>query len=84
MVNVDRHPQFSKLFEKIKDNVLREKIKKQIEKIIVNPEIGKPMMYNRKGTREVYVSPYRLSYIYSKEEDKIIILDKLINFSQNL
>ena len=75
MVNVDRHPQFSKLFEKIKDNVLREKIKKQIEKIIVNPEIGKPMMYNRKGTREVYVSPYRLSYVYSKEEDKIIILD---------
>ena len=75
MVNVDRHPQFSKIFEKIKDNVLREKIKKQIEKIIVNPEIGKPMMYNRKGTREVYVSPYRLSYMYSKEEDKIILLD---------
>ena len=75
MVNVDRHPQFSKIFEKIKDNVLREKIKKQIEKIIMNPEIGKPMMYNRKGTREVYVSPYRLSYMYSKEEDKIILLD---------
>ena len=75
MVNVDRHPQFSKIFEKIKDNVLREKIKKQIEKIVVNPEIGKPMMYNRKGTREVYVSPYRLSYMYSKEEDKIILLD---------
>lgn len=75
MVSVDRHPQFSKIFEKIKDNVLRERIKKQIEKIILNPEIGKPMMYNRKGTREVYVSPYRLSYIYSKEEDKIILLD---------
>ena len=75
MVNVDRHPQFSKIFEKIKDNALREKIKNQIEKIIVNPETGKPMMYNRKGTREVYVSPYRLSYIYSREEDKIILLD---------
>ena len=75
MVNVDRHPQFAKTFEKIKDNVMKNKIKKQIEKIIVNPEIGKPMMYNRKGTREVYVSPYRLSYIYSKEEDKIILLD---------
>ncbi len=75
MVNVDRHPQFSNIFKKIKDNVLKEKIKKQIEKIIMNPEIGKPMMYNRKGTREVYVSPYRLSYMYSKEEDKIILLD---------
>lgn len=75
MVNVDYHPQFAKIFEKIKDNILKEKVKKQIEKIVVNPEIGKPMMYNRKGTREVYVSPYRLSYIYSKEEDKIIFLD---------
>lgn len=75
MVNVDRHLQFSKIFEKIKDNTLREKIKKQIEKIIANPEIGKPMMYNRKGTREVYISPYRLSYLYSREEDKIVFLD---------
>ncbi len=75
MVNVDYHPQFAKIFEKIKDNILKEKVKKQIEKIVVNPEIGKPMMYNRKGTREVYVSPYRISYTYSKEEDKIIFLD---------
>lgn len=75
MVNVDRHPQFSKIFEKIKDNTLKEKIKKQIEKIIANPEIGKPMMHNRKGTREVYISPYRLSYLYSREEYKIVFLD---------
>ena len=75
MVNVDSHPQFAKIFEKIKDNVLKEKVKKQIEKIIVNPEIGKPMMYSRKGTREVYVSPFRLSYVYIKAEDKIILLD---------
>ena len=75
MVNVDRHPQFAKIFEKIKDNVLKEKVKKQIEKIIVNPEIGKPMMYSRKGTREVYIPPFRLSYVYIKAEDKIILLD---------
>ena len=75
MVNVDRHPQFAKIFEKIKDNVLKEKVKKQIEKIIENPEIGKPMMYSRKGTREVYITPFRLSYAYFKEKDKIILLD---------
>ena len=75
MVNVDRHPQFAKIFEKIKDNVLKEKVKKQIEKIIENPEIGKPMMYNRKGTREIYIPPFRLSYVYIKVEDKIILLD---------
>ena len=75
MVNVDRHPQFAKIFEKIKNNVLKEKVKKQIEKIIENPEIGKPMMYSRKGTREVYIQPFRLSYVYIKVEDKIILLD---------
>ena len=75
MVNVDYGPNFSKLFYKLKDKSLKERIKKQITKIIDNPKIGKPMMYNRKGTREVYVSSFRLSYIYIKEEDKVIFLD---------
>src|SRR3989344_2073429 len=42
---------------------------------IENPEVGKPMMYDRKGTREVYVKPFRLSYAYIKHENKIIFLD---------
>ena len=75
MVNVSYHPHFLKLFQKLKDSNLKEKIKKQIAKIIENPEIGKPMMYSRKGTREVYISPFRLSYMYLKEENKIILAD---------
>lgn len=59
----------------IKDRNLKIKIFKHIEKIINNPEIGKPMMYTRKGTREVYIPPFRLSYLYLKEENKIIFLD---------
>ena len=31
------------------------------------------MRYSRKGTREVYVPPFRLSYYYA--DDKIIFLD---------
>jgi len=50
-------------------------LSKQIEKLIENPEIGKPMRYNRKGTREVYISPYRLSYSYLKEKGIIYLLD---------
>ena len=50
-------------------------IKKQIQKIIDNPEIGKPMKYERKGTREVYVGHFRLSYAYSQKEEVIILLD---------
>ena len=44
-------------------------------KIKNNPEIGKPMKHNRKGTREVYLPPFRLSYAYNKTSDIIIILD---------
>ena len=75
MVIAEFHPNFQKVFSKIKDNLLKEKIIKQFSKIKENPEIGKPMMYSRKHTREVYISPLRLSYTYIKNEDKIIFLD---------
>lgn len=75
MVTIEFDPLFQKQVSKIKDALLKEKVKKQIAKIINEPEIGKPMRFSRKGTREVYVAPYRLSYLYSKEEDKIILLE---------
>lgn len=75
MVNVEFDPSFQKLFSKIKDPVLKEKIIKQVAKLKENPDLGKPMMYSRKGTRELYVSPFRLSYLYLKESNKILILD---------
>ena len=56
---------FKKCFKKLK----------QIIKVIDNPEIGKPMKYTRKNTRELYISPFRLSYYYSKKENKLIFLD---------
>jgi len=68
--NLDFLKEISKL-----DNSIKIKLKKQIEKIILNPELGKPMRYVRKDTREVYISPFRLSYAYLKSEDKIIFLD---------
>ena len=45
MVIVDYYPSFKSKIEKIKDNSLITKIKKQIQKIINNPKIGKPMKY---------------------------------------
>ena len=73
MVNVVYDPLFEKKVRKIKDTLLKEKVKKQIIKIINSPESGKPMRFSRKGTREVYIKPFRLSYLY--EGDKIIFLD---------
>ena len=75
MVKVEFIHDFQKLFSKIKDKNIKEKIIKQFAKIRDDPEIGKPMMYSRKGTREVYVAPYRLSYSYDKESDTIYFLD---------
>ncbi len=75
MLEIEHSPDFLKKIEKIKDNGLKEKVKKQIAKIVESPEIGKPMMYSRKGTRELYVKPFRLSYAYLKQENKLIFLD---------
>lgn len=72
---VERTNRFIRIFSKIKDAAVKERITAQVKKILAAPEIGKPMRYARKGTRELYVSPFRLSYAYQKEEDKLIFLD---------
>jgi len=71
VVTVIFDPVFEKNFRKIKGLVLKEKIIKQISKIKDNPGIGKPMRYDRKGTRELYILPFRLSY---KIEGEIIYI----------
>jgi mRNA-degrading endonuclease RelE of RelBE toxin-antitoxin system len=75
VVRVFYEPKFQKLVSKIKNAAVKEKVIKQIEKIITNPEIGKPMRYERFGSRELYIPPFRLSYLYEKNENKIIFLD---------
>ena len=75
MLNVDYTDDLLRTIKKIKDLSVKEKIKKQIKKVIEKPEIGKPMRYARRGTRELYIGSYRLAYSYSKEEKKVIFLD---------
>ncbi len=75
MVKVIYDKDFQRNIEKRKNNTFKEQVKKQIEKIIQNPEIGKPMMYARKGTREVYIGHFRLSYKYHHEIDTIEFLE---------
>ncbi len=75
MVVVFYDSQFEKRVKKINGELLKAKVKKQIAKIIDNPEAGKPMRYTRKSTREVYIAPFRLSYLYEKSEDKVVFLD---------
>ncbi len=74
MVNVIFDPDFKKEFEKIRNADIKERIIKQVAKIRENPEIGKPMRYGRKGTRELYVGSFRLSYLIEEETVKILAL----------
>jgi len=75
MLNVDYRPIFLNKISKIKDNSVKEQIKKKIKKIIESPDIGKPMRYVRKGTREIYLGSFRLSYSYLVNEGKLIFLN---------
>lgn len=75
MVEVIFDESFKRLFYKLKDNLLKEKIIKQVQKLKNNPEAGKPMRNIRKGTRELYISPFRLSYKYYIDKNLVEILD---------
>jgi mRNA-degrading endonuclease RelE of RelBE toxin-antitoxin system len=75
MVEIKFDKKFTIIFSKLKDNLLKLKIIKQIKKISENPEVGKPMRHDRKATREVYIKPFRLSYLYLKKENLIYVLD---------
>ncbi len=75
MLNIEYHKDFLKKVSKIIDRAFKAKVIAQVEKIIENPELGKPMRFNRKGTRELYVSPYRIAYAYIHSENRLIFLD---------
>ncbi len=72
MVRVTFSESFEKEFRKIKDETTKEKIRKQIAKLLNNPESGKPLMYSLKGERTIYVKPYRI--IYALKADEVILL----------
>ena len=75
MVEVTFTEEFRDVFVRIKDKSLKDRILKQIEKIKTNPGVGKPMRNSRKGTRELYVKPFRLSYEYFGDSNCVYILD---------
>ncbi len=57
------------------DPALRERLAKLMDRIMDNPNIGKPMRFQRKGTRELYLGPFRLSYRYDQSADKVEFAD---------
>ncbi|MDE1856586.1 MAG: type II toxin-antitoxin system RelE/ParE family toxin [Candidatus Micrarchaeota archaeon] len=48
--------------KKIKDRHLRNRIDKEVQIIVENPELGKPLRYGLKGELTIRIKPYRLIY----------------------
>ena len=73
MVEVITGSSFEKNIKRIKDKKIKERVKKQILKIIKNPESGNFLIGERKGERKIYVGPFRLLYAY--KDNKIYLID---------
>ncbi len=63
---------FERDVRKIRDNSVKGRLRKQIEKIAENPEFGKPLGYGLKGEWSIRIKPYRL--IYAVQGDRLILL----------
>jgi len=74
VVDVVFDTEFKKDFKRIKNKGIKDRIIKPVYKLKDNPESGKPMMYGRKGTRELYIVPYRLAYRIDGEKVYILAL----------
>jgi addiction module RelE/StbE family toxin len=65
MVEVVFTEKFEREFKKA-DASVREKAKKQIDKIVRDPQTGKPLRFDLKGERTVYVKPFRIIYAFAQ------------------
>jgi len=63
---------FERDVKKISDNAIKERLTKQIGKIVEDPESGKPLKYGLKGEWAIMIKPYRL--IYAVQEERLILL----------
>ncbi len=71
---VKRSPTFNKKTKQF-DRAQLKILNKLIKKILDNPKVGKPMSYERKGTRETYFKPFRLSYEFDERHDTLVFLN---------
>ena len=63
---------FERDVRKLRDGLMKERLGKQIRRIVEDPEAGKPLRYGLKGEGTVRIPPYRL--IYAVHGDRLILL----------
>jgi len=65
--------EFKRDVRKVKDKKIQDRIKKTVQKIKDNPDVGKPLRYNLFGLRSIQIPPFRILYEFRKD---LIILHK--------
>jgi mRNA-degrading endonuclease RelE of RelBE toxin-antitoxin system len=70
-VKVEISPELLKEIKKL-DKVFRERFHKGIERVVANPDVGKPLQYDFKGCRRIRIDPFRI--VYKVKEEMIFIL----------
>lgn len=63
---------FERELKRLKDSAIKGRVKRQIEKILENPEAGKPLRFELKGERSIHIPPYRL--IYATQGETLYLL----------
>ena len=63
---------FERDVRKIRNSSVKDRVRKQIEKIAEDPDLGKPLRYGLKGELTIRVKPCRL--IYAVQGDKLVLL----------
>ena len=54
------------------DRGLKERFYKAIERLVRNPDVGKPLQYDFKGCRRMRIDPFRI--VYKVKEDTVFIV----------
>jgi len=54
--------EFKRDARKVKDKKIQDRIKKIVQKIRDNPEVGKPLRYDLFGLRSIQIPPFRILY----------------------
>ncbi len=62
--------EFRRGIKKVRDKAMQIKVKKIVQKIIDNPDVGKPLRYELAGLRSVRVPPFRI--LYELSGDRLI------------
>jgi addiction module RelE/StbE family toxin len=63
--------EFHKDVAKIKDSLIRSRIKQLVQRLIDNPISGKPLKYDYAGLRSLRIPPFRIIYEFNEKEKTV-------------